>query len=202
MLALVLQAAGGLQQLTPRIRSSRRNPFRKNVSPLNVAPEVAAGAFVLLGGGAALLWFSGAEERDKRAQYAEWESEEREYQDERARRANVDPRDTWEETDLAQYDGTRDEDGPILFAADGIVFNVWRGRHFYGPGCEYHIFAGKDASRLLAKSKLEEETPEEALVSLNIGERAALATWVYTFKSKYDVVGKLEGFDPGTTALI
>ena len=114
----------------------------------------------------------------------------------------MDPRDTWEETDLAQYDGTRDEDGPILFAADGIVFNVWRGRHFYGPGCEYHIFAGKDASRLLAKSKLEEETPEEALVSLNIGERAALATWVYTFKSKYDVVGKLEGFDPGTTALI
>jgi hypothetical protein len=36
---------------------------------------------------------------------------------------------------------------------------------------------------------------------LNIGERAYLATWIYTFKGKYDIVGKLEGFDPKTTTM-
>jgi membrane-associated progesterone receptor component len=81
-------------------------------------------------------------------------------------------------------------------AASGTVFNVWKGRHFYGPGCEYHIFAGNDATRLLAKSKLEEETPEERSVPLSIAERANLEGWYWIFKNKYEVCGKLEGYDP------
>jgi membrane-associated progesterone receptor component len=93
---------------------------------------------------------------------------------------------------LAEFDGT-DEDGPMLFAADGLVFNVWKGRHFYGPGGEYHIFAGRDATRLLAKTQLEEEEPEQLKVPLNIAEKAALAGWIYTFKNKYEIVGRLEG---------
>jgi len=54
-----------------------------------------------------------------------------------------------------------DDDGPILFTADGIVFNVYKGRNFYGPYGEYSIFAGRDATRLLARGKLEEETEED-----------------------------------------
>jgi membrane-associated progesterone receptor component len=103
-------------------------------------------------------------------------------------------------TKLAGFDGT-DEDGPMLFAADGLVFNVWKGRHFYGPGGEYHIFAGRDATRLLAKTQVEEETSEELKVPLNIGQKAALAGWMYTFKNKYEIVGRLEGFDPKSTSM-
>jgi membrane-associated progesterone receptor component len=103
---------------------------------------------------------------------------------------------------LAEFDGTdEDEDGPMLFAADGLVFNVWKGRNFYGPGGEYHIFAGRDATRLLAKTILEEEEPEALLLPLNIAEKAALAGWMYTFKNKYEVVGRLEGFDPKSTSM-
>jgi membrane-associated progesterone receptor component len=96
-----------------------------------------------------------------------------------------------------------EDDGPILFAADGIVFNVYKGRNFYGMGGEYHIFAGRDATRLLAKTKVEEESSTELTQKLNIAERAALAAWIYTFKSKgYDIVGKLQDFDTSTTSMM
>jgi membrane-associated progesterone receptor component len=158
----------------------------------------AAGlGIVLVGGGGIAWWVSGSEERAKRAQYADWEATNKEQREERARLAYMEPREMWTEAELCEFDGTNDDEaGPLLFAASGTVFNVWKGRHFYGPGCEYHIFAGKDATRLLAKSKLEEETPEERSVPLSIGERANLEGWYWIFKNKYEVCGKLEGYDP------
>ena len=70
---------------------------------------------------------------------------------------------------------------------------MYKGRHFYGPGCEYHVFAGRDATRLLAKNSLEEENPEAASVPLSLGERASLAGWMVVLRSKYEVVGRFEG---------
>ena len=150
-----------------------------------------------LGGGA--LWLSGSEDREKKEKYAVWEAENQKLLEEREKLAFVETRETWTVDDIAPYNGSTDEYGPILFAADGEVYNVWKGRHFYGPGCEYHIFAGRDATRLLAKSKLEEETEEEKRKPLTVAEKAALQGWIYTFKNKYEIVGKLEGFDPSTT---
>lgn len=147
---------------------------------------------------AAMLFLSGSEEREKRKQYSEWEEKDRLMKEERARLAFIEPREYWREEELRQYDGS-DEEGPILMAVNGDVYNVWKGRHFYGPGCEYHILAGRDATRLLAKTKLEEETEEEKKIKLSIADRAALQGWIYTFKTKYEIVGKLEGFDPATT---
>lgn len=191
-------------RLDPQTHQSIAKRQTRSDFALHLAPEVAAAGAAALCGGGALLWFSGAEERSRRSQYAEWDAEEKERREEMARRAYIEPRDDsepWTLEELSRYDGTESDDGPILFAADGIVFNVWKGRNsFYGPGCEYHIFAGRDASRLLAKSKLEEETEEEASKPLNVGERAALAGWIWTF-SKYDKVGRLDGFDASTTAL-
>ena len=92
-------------------------------------------------------------------------------------------------------------DGPILLAVDGTVYNVYKGRNFYGPGGEYAIFAGRDATRLLAKGKLDEETDAEQQQPLNIAERAVLATWIYTFQQKYDIVGPLHDYDRSQTSL-
>eukprot|EP00913_Durusdinium_trenchii_P032514 g30440.t1 len=39
----------------------------------------------------------------------------------------------------------------ILIGVDGEVFNVWRGRDFYGAEGPYGVFAGKDATRYFAK---------------------------------------------------
>eukprot|EP00550_Attheya_septentrionalis_P012728 CAMPEP_0198301296 /NCGR_PEP_ID=MMETSP1449-20131203/51023_1 /TAXON_ID=420275 /ORGANISM="Attheya septentrionalis, Strain CCMP2084" /LENGTH=207 /DNA_ID=CAMNT_0044003335 /DNA_START=43 /DNA_END=666 /DNA_ORIENTATION=- len=184
-----------LQQSRPTFIT--RNQFRSRSGIIcHATPEVVAAGAVVVAGGAAILWASGSEERAKRAQYAEWEARDEEERLERARLAYMEPRETWKESELSEFDGTQDENGPLLFSAGGRVFNVWKGRHFYGPGCEYHIFAGRDATRLLAKSQLEEETDEERALPLNIGQRAALEGWLWTFKNKYEIVGHLEGYNP------
>ena len=150
---------------------------------------IAAGSVVAAG--AAAIWLNGAENRRWRAQLAENEQKEREVQERRAKLAYIEPEDFWSEEELRQYDG-RDPDGPILLAVDGTVFNVYKGRNFYGKGGEYSIMAGRDATRLLARTSLEEETEEEKKKPLTIAEKAALEGWYWTFKNKYDVVGQLE----------
>jgi membrane-associated progesterone receptor component len=127
-----------------------------------------------IGAAAAATWFSGSENRAKQTQYAEWEAKEKEYQAERERRARIEPRDIWTVDDLKQYNGEEYESGPILLAVKGDVFNVWKGRNFYGEGGEYHVMAGRDATRFLAKNRLEEEREDESRLELNIAERANL----------------------------
>jgi len=164
---------------------------------IDLTSMAAVASAAVVGGGG--IWLAGADERSQRSKYAELDAKNKAMLAERKRLAFIEPREFWTEEELSAYDGS-DENGPILFAADGIVYNVWKGRNFYGPGCEYNIFAGRDATRLLAKTKLEEETEEELNVELSVAEKATLQGWIYTFKSKYDVVGKLDGFDPKTTS--
>ena len=52
---------------------------------------------------------------------------------------------------LALHDGTQGEHSQILLAIDGHVFDVSSGRNFYGPNGPYGNFAGRDASRGMAK---------------------------------------------------
>lgn len=110
---------------------------------------------------------------------------------ERKRLAHIEPRAEWTLADVAQHDGTAADGGPILLAADGEVFNVGTGRNFYGPGGEYALFAGRDATRLLAKMRTELESADEAARPLSIAERLTLAGWVFTLRSKYELVGRL-----------
>ncbi len=47
---------------------------------------------------------------------------------------------------LALYNGT-DPKKPIYLAINGTIFDVTEGRHTYGPGGSYEVFAGRDATR-------------------------------------------------------
>ena len=177
-----------------QITNNERRPSTK----LNVEPAVVAGAVATAG--AVIWWLSGADDREKQARYADWEVKEREYQEERERLAYIAPRDVWKEEELKAYDGS-DETGPLLMAVKGDVFNVWKGRNFYGPGAEYHLMAGRDATRFLAKNRLEEESKDEKRVELNIAERANLEVWYWTLKNKYQLLGRLEGYNPKSTEM-
>ena len=103
--------------------------------------------------------------------------------------AYVRPRKLWRLDELRAFDGTSGADGPILLAADGLVYNVALARNFYGPDGEYAAMAGTDATRMLARNSLEAET--EPAAPLNLAEQASLAAWKFSFERKYDCVGRL-----------
>lgn len=93
--------------------------------------------------------------------------------------------------ELKEYDGVKNE-GRILIAVNGKVFDVTKGKAFYGPGGPYSIFAGRDASRGLATFSLENSNDEyDDLSDLKPHEMDSVLEWEMQFKEKYDYVGLL-----------
>lgn len=90
----------------------------------------------------------------------------------------------------------------------GHVFDVTAGKSFYGPGGPYSNFAGRDASRGLAKNSFDEEMltdldkPIDTLSDLTDEEKESLAGWANHFEGKYLLVGRLvnEGSEGGEAA--
>ncbi|KAL7902690.1 cytochrome b5-like heme/steroid binding domain-containing protein [Trichoderma sp. SZMC 28014] len=87
--------------------------------------------------------------------------------------------------------------GPVYMAIRGVVFDVSRGRNFYGPGGPYENFAGRDASRGLACGSFDEDMltkdldgPLDTLADLGAEEMDALKGWEERFTEKYDIIGK------------
>ncbi|KAF5748108.1 steroid-binding protein 3 [Tripterygium wilfordii] len=90
---------------------------------------------------------------------------------------------------LSQYNGT-DPSKPLYVAVKGRVFDVTTGKSFYGPGGPYAMFAGKDASRALAKMSKNEEDVSPSLDGLTEKEIGVLNDWEKKFEAKYPVVGR------------
>ena len=94
---------------------------------------------------------------------------------------------------LRQYDGS-DLEKPIYVALKGEVFDVSSGKDFYGQGQAYNCFAGRDATRAMAKLSFEEEhlnNPNSD--DLNALEKSNLDDWYEKFKyyKGYPVRGKV-----------
>ncbi|KAK9509772.1 hypothetical protein O3M35_007010 [Rhynocoris fuscipes] len=93
--------------------------------------------------------------------------------------------------ELKQYDG-HGPDGRILVAVNGKVFDVTRGKKFYGPGGPYAAFGGRDASRGLATFSVTGGKDEyDDLSDLNSMEMESVREWEAQFTERYDYVGKL-----------
>ncbi|GLT35974.1 hypothetical protein SLA2020_103820 [Shorea laevis] len=95
------------------------------------------------------------------------------------------------EEELKQYDGL-DPQKPLLMAIKGQIYDVSQSRMFYGPGGPYALFAGKDASRALAKMSFEEKDLTGDISGLGPFELDALQDWEYKFMSKYAKVGTIK----------
>ncbi|EPQ32226.1 uncharacterized protein PFL1_00423 [Pseudozyma flocculosa PF-1] len=99
---------------------------------------------------------------------------------------------------LALYDGTDSSASPrILLAINGKVFDVTSGKNFYGPGGPYGNFAGRDASRGMAKQSFDLEMitpldrPIDKLEDLAPSEIKNMKEWEAMFTGKYGIVGEL-----------
>lgn len=93
--------------------------------------------------------------------------------------------------ELRQYDGTQ-PDGRVLIAVNGWIFDVTRGRRFYGPGGPYALFGGRDASRGLATFSVTSSDKEyDDLSDLNSMQMESVKEWEEQFREKYDLVGRL-----------
>ncbi|KAF0928862.1 hypothetical protein E2562_010720 [Oryza meyeriana var. granulata] len=93
--------------------------------------------------------------------------------------------------ELLQYDGS-DPDKPLLMAIKGQIYDVSQSRMFYGPEGPYALFAGKDASRALAKMSFEPQDLTDDISGLGPFELSALQDWEYKFSSKYVKVGTIK----------
>nr|KYP44224.1 putative steroid-binding protein 3 [Cajanus cajan] len=91
---------------------------------------------------------------------------------------------------LSQYNGT-DPSKPIYVAVKGRVYDVTTGKSFYGPGGPYAMFAGRDASRALAKMSKNDEDISPSLDGLSDKEIGVLNDWENKFQAKYPVVARL-----------
>lgn len=92
--------------------------------------------------------------------------------------------------ELIKYNGS-DSSKPIYVAIKGRVFDVSSGKNFYGPGGSYAMFAGRDASRALAKMSKNEEEICASLDGLTEKEIGVLEDWEKKFEAKYPVVGRV-----------
>ncbi|PKA66444.1 Membrane steroid-binding protein 2 [Apostasia shenzhenica] len=95
------------------------------------------------------------------------------------------------EEELSAYDGS-DPKKPLLMAIKGQIYDVTQSRMFYGPGGPYALFAGKDASRALAKMSFEQKDLTGDISGLGPFELDALQDWEYKFMSKYVKVGSIK----------
>ncbi|KAG0457466.1 hypothetical protein HPP92_022318 [Vanilla planifolia] len=95
------------------------------------------------------------------------------------------------EEELSAYDGS-DPKKPLLMAIKGQIYDVSQSRMFYGPEGPYALFAGKDASRALAKMSFEPKDLTGDISGLGPFELEALQDWEYKFMSKYVKVGTIK----------
>ncbi|POS80551.1 hypothetical protein DHEL01_v201052 [Diaporthe helianthi] len=92
--------------------------------------------------------------------------------------------------ELAKADG---KDGHKCYVAiKGKVYDV-TGNKMYQPGNSYNVFAGKDASRALAKTSTSPDDVSPEWKDLSDKEKGTLNDWIKFFANRYNVVGTVEG---------
>lgn len=92
--------------------------------------------------------------------------------------------------ELATFDG-KDPDKPILFAIRRKIYDVTRGRTFYGPGGPYALFAGTCCTRAFALDSLELADITDDETGLTPAQLSRLEDWIDNFETKYGSIGSL-----------
>ncbi|XP_054470385.1 neudesin [Anoplopoma fimbria] len=93
------------------------------------------------------------------------------------------------EEELQGYDGSMEGD-PIYMAVKGVVFDVTKGKEFYGKGAPYNSLVGKDSTRAVAKMSLDPADLTSDTTGLTEDQLESLdSVFEGTYKTKYPIVG-------------
>ena len=92
--------------------------------------------------------------------------------------------------ELSQYDGS-DDSKPIYLAIVGKVFDVSKGKKYYGKGGGYNFFAGRDGTRAFISGNFTEEGLIEDVTHLE--GILGLEEWLSLYRKDYKYVGNLIG---------
>ncbi|PQE33034.1 Cytochrome b5 protein [Rutstroemia sp. NJR-2017a WRK4] len=92
--------------------------------------------------------------------------------------------------ELAKCNGV--DSDKCYVAIKGKVYDV-TGNKAYLPGGSYHIFAGHDASRALAKTSTSADDVSPDWYDLPEKEKGVLNDWNTFFSKRYNVVGVVQG---------
>eukprot|EP00002_Diphylleia_rotans_P015262 TRINITY_DN2962_c0_g2_i1.p1 TRINITY_DN2962_c0_g2~~TRINITY_DN2962_c0_g2_i1.p1 ORF type:complete len:158 (-),score=36.42 TRINITY_DN2962_c0_g2_i1:326-799(-) len=80
---------------------------------------------------------------------------------------------------------------PIYIAIKGKIYDVGLTNTHYGPGGSYHVFAGREPNRGLAKMSTDEKDAIPSTEGLTRPEIDALNNWSEFFINKYQCVGEV-----------
>lgn len=78
-----------------------------------------------------------------------------------------------------------------FICARGLVFDVSSSEFYNNTSAPYNVFAGRDSSKALGLSSVEEKNCTDDISSLEEDDIAVLDDWVNLFASKYPLVGIL-----------
>ncbi|KAM6969651.1 neudesin [Tautogolabrus adspersus] len=93
------------------------------------------------------------------------------------------------EEELKRYDGS-EEGQPIYMAVKGVVFDVTKGKEFYGKDAPYNALVGKDSTRAVAKMSLDPADLTSDITGLTEEQLESLeSVFEGTYKTKYPIVG-------------
>nr|CAG4648782.1 EOG090X0A5G [Polyphemus pediculus] len=93
--------------------------------------------------------------------------------------------------ELAKYKG--ENGSPIYLALMGKVYDVSRGKDFYGPGGGYSFFTGLDGTRAFVSGEFTPTGLIDDISGLEEGDYLGINEWVNFYAKDYPYVGKVQG---------
>ena len=93
---------------------------------------------------------------------------------------------------VEKHDGS-DPSLPIYLVILGKVFNVNKGKKFYGPGSGYNVFVGRDSTPSFITGKFSRDEATDDVSGLSPEEMLGVKNWMDFYRKEYTYVGKMIG---------
>jgi len=93
--------------------------------------------------------------------------------------------------ELSKFKG--ENGSPIYLALMGRVYDVTKGKDFYGPGGGYSFFTGTDGTRAFVTGDFTPSGLTDDISDLDDGDYLGVKNWIDFYSKDYLYIGKVEG---------